>query len=242
MVRNIKDDNTWQVYRHTSPSGKIYIGITSKHNIQQRWRYGTGYNSCRHFDNAIKKYGWNNITHEILLKDVSESEAKYTEKYLIRWYKMHDISYNLTDGGDGQLGYCHTDEAKLKMRNAKLGRKLSDDTKKKMSEVRRSRPAPKGWHFTEETRRKMSQRRKGKKTVYHISKEELSERFKEAQKEVTCKPVLQYSLTGELIAEYFSQSEAARAVGVKSSWHIGDCCKGNVKTVKGYIWRYKYDT
>lgn len=242
MVREIKDNTSWQVYRHISPSGKVYIGITSRKNVKNRWRYGSGYASCWYFRNAIDKYGWNNITHEILLKDISESEAKYAEKYLIRWYKMQNISYNLTDGGDGWLGYCHTDESKQKMRKAKLGTKASEATRRKQSESHKGKFGKKGWHHTEESRQKMSQYRKGKKTTYRISKEELSQRFKEAQKGVTCKPVLQYTLDGKFIQEFPSQKEAARAVNVKSSWHIGDCCKGNIKTVKGYIWRYKYGT
>lgn len=190
MVRNENTEILWQVYKHASPSGKVYIGITSKKNAKARWNYGSGYTSCWYFKNAINKYGWNNIKHEILLEGVSESEAKYAEKYLIRWYKMQGISYNLTDGGDGWLGHHHTDESKYKMRIAKLGRKLSNETKQKMSEARKGKHHSKGWHHSEEARKKMSEQRKGKKTVYYIPKEELSRRFKEAQKGVTCKPVL----------------------------------------------------
>lgn len=65
---------------------------------------GRGYKKCILFYKAIEKYGLDNIEHEILLKDISESEAKYAEKYLIRWYKMHNMSYNITDGGDGLSG------------------------------------------------------------------------------------------------------------------------------------------
>lgn len=94
----------WVVYRHTSPSGKVYIGITS--NIKHRWA-SNGKNYCTYdsiFKKAIEKYGWDNIQHEILLEGVSKSEAIYAEKYLIRWYKLHNLSYNVTDGGEGTLG------------------------------------------------------------------------------------------------------------------------------------------
>lgn len=33
--------NKWTVYRHTSPSGKVYIGITSQ-NVERRWNSGKG--------------------------------------------------------------------------------------------------------------------------------------------------------------------------------------------------------
>ena len=46
----------WIVYRHISPSGKVYIGITS--NLKNRWRLN-GRNYCTYnsiFKNAIEKY------------------------------------------------------------------------------------------------------------------------------------------------------------------------------------------
>lgn len=94
------------VYRHTSPSGKVYIGITSQ-KASKRWQNGKGYtkNNQPYFNAAIKKYGWDNFKHEIILEHISELEAKYTERYLIKWYKLHNISYNITDGGEGMLGH-----------------------------------------------------------------------------------------------------------------------------------------
>lgn len=55
------------VYRHTSPSGKVYIGITSR-QPEQRWLNGNGYKDSPKFYNAIKKYGWDNFNHEILFQ------------------------------------------------------------------------------------------------------------------------------------------------------------------------------
>lgn len=46
------------------------------------------------------KYGWNNITHEVLFTDLTEDRAKNLEKDLIRHYKNLNISLNITDGGD----------------------------------------------------------------------------------------------------------------------------------------------
>ena len=98
----IKTKNkTYCVYEHISPSGKHYIGITSM-SPNKRWANGKGYLTGTQplFQKAILKYGWNNIIHNIILRDISEQEAKYAEKYLIRWYKLHKLSYNITDGGE----------------------------------------------------------------------------------------------------------------------------------------------
>ncbi len=232
-----QEDKKWTVYRHTSPSGKIYIGITSQSDIHKRWRYGTGYDSCTFFDRAIKKYGWNNIKHEVLFTGLTEEKAKYLEIELIRHYKGLNLSYNLTAGGQGWLGLHHSEESKRKMRLAKLGTKQSAETIKKRSEAMKGKPCPtRGIPKTLGQRMKMSLSRKGKKITYHISKEELSKKRREAQKGVTSIPVLQYSIDGTFIAKYNSRSEAARAVGGKSC-HITECCEGKIKTSKGYIWR-----
>ena len=62
----------YTVYKHTSPSGKVYIGIT-KRKPEYRWNKGKGYRKDQLlFYRAIKKYGWDNFTHEILYTGLSE--------------------------------------------------------------------------------------------------------------------------------------------------------------------------
>lgn len=43
------------VYKHVSPSNKVYIGITSK-NPLRRWENGNGYKNNKYFYRAILKY------------------------------------------------------------------------------------------------------------------------------------------------------------------------------------------
>ena len=98
-------NNFWIVYKHTSPSNKHYIGITSQ-NINQRWRNGSGYIGQPIMENAIKKYGWDNFSHEILYENLSEEEAKNKEKELIKLYHSYYLDplgpgYNMTMGGEG---------------------------------------------------------------------------------------------------------------------------------------------
>ena len=51
------------------------------------------------------------------------------------------------------------------------------------------------------------------------------------------KYVLQYTLDGEFVREWESISEAHRNGFHRS--HIIDCCRGKLKTHKGFIWKYK---
>lgn len=115
----------YTVYKHISPSGKVYIGIT-KRKPEYRWNKGKGYREDQLlFYRAIKKYGWDNFTHEILYTGLSEKDAKNIEISLIRQYKSLGMSYNITDGGDGGRG----------LHNKR--KKMSDETKLKMSKSRK---------------------------------------------------------------------------------------------------------
>ena len=56
------------------------------------------------------------------------------------------------------------------------------------------------------------------------------------------KKVLQIDInTKQVVAEYNSISEAAKAIGVKTSSNIGACCRNRYgrKTIKGYQWKFK---
>lgn len=237
-----KTTNCWSLYRHTSPSGKVYIGITSR-DPKVRWEYGYGYKSCRLFFNAILKYGWNNIKHEILFTDLDELTAKSLEIDLIRHYKNLGISYNITDGGDGALNREWTEEMRAKLRNSRLGKKASEETKKKQSETHKGLLAKEkhpmwGKHHSEETKQKMSKSRSGKKNWRygtHLTEQE-KEVYRKAQK--TCISVLQIDLdSGDVIQKFPSIRTAALAVSGKGS-HIGECCKGIKKSYKGFKWEY----
>ena len=51
------------------------------------------------------------------------------------------------------------------------------------------------------------------------------------------KPVLQYTLDGEFVGEWPSARECGRNGFNQGS--VSACCRGELKTHKGYIWKYK---
>jgi len=121
----------WKVYLHKSPSGKVYIGIT-KRKVEVRWSKGEGYSTCPIFYKAIQKYGWNNIEHKILFENLNFISAKLIEIDLIYYYKSINMSYNITDGGQGMLGVHKTGE-----QNSFYGHKHSEKAKKKISNAQK---------------------------------------------------------------------------------------------------------
>lgn len=147
MIDN-RENNIWTVYVHIVPQtiteydyDKYYIGITSK-SVDFRWKNnGYGYVS-QYFYKVIKKYGWDNIEHYVIANHLTEDEAKEFEKTLIGKLQCKGkYGYNLTDGGDGSLGYIPTKaerEYKSKKYSGKgnpyYGKKHSEETRLKMKQ------------------------------------------------------------------------------------------------------------
>ena len=165
---------SWTVYRHITPNGKSYIGITSD-KPEHRWKNGRGYRENTPFGKAIEKYGWDNIKHEILDTNIDEFEAKCLEEYYIFSYQTYigfkdDCKgYNCTLGGEGSLGYIATEESRKKISESNKGRNVwnkgkkgkqhhSEETKIKMSEAHKGQIA---WNKGKQSHNK------GKHRVYH---------------------------------------------------------------------------
>lgn len=124
------------VYKHTSPSGKSYIGFTSDYDNRCA-THQSEHSGCWAFRNAIKKYGWDSFTHEIIISGITLKQAQDFEKSAIREHNsIFPNGYNLTDGGQGGVmcdvvrqkisatkqGMLHTEASKHKMAVSK-GRK-----------------------------------------------------------------------------------------------------------------------
>lgn len=102
----MEEKRNYKVYRHITPNSKSYIGITGKKYVSSRWGGGKGYKG-QIFYNAIQKYGWNNIKHVILAKNLTLKEAIFLEKRFIKYYNtLVPNGYNLTKGGESGIVEC----------------------------------------------------------------------------------------------------------------------------------------
>lgn len=106
-----RENNNWTVYIHIAPkemtnkeNDMYYVGITSQ-IPQKRWANGKGYKKNIHFWNAIQKYGWDNMEHEIVASNLTKSEACEFEKVLIKNLHSNKVQYgyNKTVGGEGRV-------------------------------------------------------------------------------------------------------------------------------------------
>lgn len=147
----------------------IYVGKGVKKRIDYKVR------NSKHA-RFIKKYGF----HRTIIPVDSEQEAFEWEIFYIDLLKLncykHPENYfacNMTDGGEGVSGRKspHSEETKRKMSATKIGKEVSNEVRKKISEKL------KGQKLSEETKKKMSESKIGKiKSEEHKNK--LSESLK----------------------------------------------------------------
>lgn len=186
------------IYCHTSPSNKKYIGQTTSSNPKYRWSGKNSYTSNRYFSAAINKYGWENFSHEILEQHEAESKESLMEKlnereaFLITKYNtLAPNGYNILPGGHNA---SPSEETRMLLRKANLGKKLSQETKDKIAEASRNQEwtqerkdniskALKGRDLGPEFSKKISEALKGNQNAKgHVLSDESKQKARETRK------------------------------------------------------------
>jgi group I intron endonuclease len=93
------------IYKITSPSGKVYIGRTNDFDTRMsQHKHGAYTRKLKtSLYRAIRKYGWDNFTKEIIC-EVEADKARVLEEELIRAYNSVYKGYNDTyEGGGGDI-------------------------------------------------------------------------------------------------------------------------------------------
>ena len=241
------DERKYSVYKHTSPSGKVYIGITSL-TPEDRWK--SGYRDCKAFNRAIEKYGWENIKSEILFIGLDRDTACQKEIELIKEYNSTDpdYGYNISKGGKAPtLGLPVSPDTREKLSQAIKSVWIDKDyraahsgknaywygkhhTKESLEKIKAHHPDQSGENHpmygkkhTEESKRKMSVARKGK----HVRGDSPRTR-----------PVVQLTINGEFLNEYKCMKDAAEATNTYDS-NIHKVISGQRNQTGGFLWQYK---
>ncbi|MFW6225789.1 MAG: NUMOD3 domain-containing DNA-binding protein [bacterium] len=151
---NIKNKFKYYIVYKTENilNGKYYIGCHLTNKLDDNY-IGSG----KYFLRSVKKNGKHNFKREIL-EFCNENNYLEKEKYWILYYNtVIPNGYNLTNGGEGCIGFKHTDESKKKMK-----RKLSLEHKNKLSEKKMGNKNRLGKSFTKEQKNKISNTLKNK--------------------------------------------------------------------------------
>lgn len=256
--------DSFTVYVHYFPNGKVYVGITNQRTYA-RWRSdGSGYKTQPLIWNAIQKHGWENIRHEIVAENVSQEIAEIIEVGLIVKYKsdQRDFGYNVESGGFNNCHYKRnlTDEQREKMRNiflqnAKMFERLSDEEVIEQLRIKRPNWEYLGgytrWDKPMNVRCKLcgKERTVRAETVLRaryrlkcdckleIKRHPISAKNREALNKAVCKSVEQYTREGILIATYESIRKASQETSVNNT-SIGYCCNGKRESAGGFVWKF----
>ena len=165
-------ERNYKVYKHTSPSNKVYIGITGVDPVI-RWGNGKKYTENEHFTNAINKYGWDNFKHEILFDNLTKEEAELMEQFYIALYDStnREKGYNKSTGGKSGRGVSPSKEQREKQSKRMSGKnnpmygkdwregKSEEEIKKHNDKISKANT---GRKHTPEEIEKMSKRMSGK--------------------------------------------------------------------------------
>ena len=220
-MSDAQEDRRYVVYKHTSPSDKVYIGITQM-NPEYRWNHGKGYIKNHYFYRAIKKYGWDNFKHEILFENLTQKEACEKEIELIQFYQSTDPNFGYNTSTGGESGHC--------------GVPLTDDVRKKLSIANSGENNPMfGKNHTEEARIKIGQNREYLQGDKHPW---FGRTLPENIVRALSKSVVQLDKDGNFVAEYNSETEAEKQTGISSA-HISACCNKKKPSAGGFVWVFK---
>lgn len=227
-------NRTYCVYKHTSPSGKSYIGITCQ-NPNERWgKTGNGYRDQLKFHNAIQKYGWDKISHEILQDGLSLEDALRVEQDMIRKYDSFYHGYNATLGGEGCRGmnsvavYCEETDAVYE--NQHIAADILGVSNRSISQCCNGNSSRAGHYhvsFVDPNRlesNRQKQRISPRRTSIGVPR-----------------PVTMYNLDGEKICDYPSIKAASQSTG-DPSYLIGKCCNYKSQNCRNHRYTYQGET
>lgn len=122
------------VYKHVSPSGKVYVGITGR-SVIRRWNNGHGYKHNEYFYRAIMKYGWDSFKHEILFTGLTKEQAEQKEIELIMLYNSTDNRYGYNIQNGGNYSGKHSEVSKQKMSASRKGKRPTKEAILNMSKA-----------------------------------------------------------------------------------------------------------
>lgn len=252
-----KEKNDFVVYKHTSPSNKVYIGMTGQ-PVEERWNDGRGYLGKTKdgkynqpaFAHVILKYGWENIKHEILFEGMTEDEACQKEIEMISFYKSNDPEYGYNLANGGKYAGKQSEATKEKISKTLTGRKLYEKTRESISKghieyYKTHEHYMKGKHLSEETRNKISTSltgrtgisRSGDKNPMYGKKQTEESNYKNMMSQPNKKRVAKINKdTLELIDIYESYNQAAKLNNCYHS-NIARACKEKHRIVAGFKWR-----
>lgn len=215
-------------------NNKVYIG--QAFDLKKRYiKHCKNMNDISHkedFYQALRKFGWNNFSYEIIEEYFDKPNREYLnerEIYWISYYNSYYDGYNMTPGGSNgaYVELCKPIEqydlegnfiAEYESAHAAdRATKLGFSSICAVARGDRRHVGYFQWKYKEDD-----------KKIKNIKNDII----------IMDRPVGQYDLNYNLIKDFSSLKEASEITNISKSL-ICNCCKDKIKTAGGYIWRYK---
>lgn len=128
-------------------TGDTYVGQTSQRFVKRfwhhQWKLRNGTHDNQHLQNAWNLYGKYYFSFIPIMVVDDDTKLDELEIKYIDIYKQMSHCYNIIDGGKGHRGVPISEEQKrqiaIKNRINMTGKRHSDETKRKMSKVRKGK-------------------------------------------------------------------------------------------------------
>ena len=234
--------NSYIVYKHTSPSSKVYIGIT-KFDPKYRWlNNGRGYKTQTTFFNAIIKYGWINFKHEILYKNLSEEQALDKEEELIQQYKSYDRRYGYNISLRGPKYGAFIKERIIKSRRLPIAPLPNWKNRGKIVHKKDANGAIiRTYRSIHELAVDLNTPIETLRTRLNKYKTLIYDDYIYEYAKVQVPKVEMLDLSGEHIKTFNSLSEAYKYINRVNKGGINEVFTGKKSSYVGYKWRFRYE-
>lgn len=127
------------------------------------------YRTSTKLRNAIRKYGWDDFSTEVLATTDNKDQANKLEAEFIKKFGSVESGYNLQSGG---INFYHSSETKKRIGEGNKGKVRSEEFKKKLSEHRKKVMTTEyramlsekcsGWSHTDEAKKRIGDNSRGK--------------------------------------------------------------------------------
>ena len=203
----------YKIYKLIDPiSNEIrYVGRTVQ-KLSNRLKKHLRANDKSHRTNWIKSLVKKGIEPQIELiceTNTFEDCCELEKFYIKRFKKLGFKLVNMTDGGDGSIGFQHSEKTILKLKKITQERMLNQELIKSLKNK-----GIKQWeNKTEQEKLENQLNQKGRRNIKQLT------------------------IDGEFIKEFISLREIERELGYFRA-NITPCLKGVFKQAYGFIWKY----
>ena len=218
----------YYLYRHIrlDEDQPFYIGFGKKTEQDEKYHTYTRANTLKKRNSIWHRiHNKTEIKVEILLESDNSDFVLQKEREFVKLYGRINLGTgtlaNLTEGGDGTVGYKHSEESKLKMSKSQKGRLVSQETKDKIQQTKKIH----GYKVYEETKLKIgiANKNKWKESPYKFEKNK----------------IYLYNIDGNKLNIFIDGYEAENITGFKRLT-INNYCRGNNNHFyKNHFWFYE---